>query len=54
MGKIVKEWPHAARRFATGGFDLDHIGPQVAHEFAAKLPLFVGELEDAQARQRTW
>ena len=30
MGEVVKEWPHAASSLATGGFDLDDIGPQVA------------------------
>jgi hypothetical protein len=54
MGDIVKEWPHAARRLPTGGFDLDDIGPQVAHEFATELALFVGEFQDSQARQRAW
>src|SRR6266545_497613 len=54
MGNIVKEWPHAADRLATGGFDLDDIGPQVAQEFATELALFVGEIQDSQARQRAW
>jgi hypothetical protein len=54
MGGIVKEWPHAARRLTTWGFDLDDISPQIAHEFAAELALFVGEFQDAQARQRAW
>ena len=54
MGDVVEEWPHAAGRLATGGFDLDDIGPQVAQEFATKLALFVGEFQDSQARQRAW
>jgi hypothetical protein len=54
MGKIVEEWPDAAGRLTTRGFDLDDISPQIAHKFAAKLTLFVGELEDSQARQRAW
>jgi len=50
MGAIIQERPHVASRLATGWFDLDDIGPQVAHEFAAKLALFIGEFEDSQAR----
>jgi hypothetical protein len=54
MRQIIEEWPDAAGRFATGGFDLDDIGPQVAQEFATELALFVGEFQDSQARQRAW
>ena len=54
MGDIVQEWPDVAGRLATGGFDLDDIGPQVAQEFATKLALFVGELQDSQACQWAW
>ena len=52
MREIVEEWPNAAGRLATGGFDLDDIGAQVAQEFAAKLPLIVGQLENSQACPR--
>jgi hypothetical protein len=54
MGDVIKERPHTAGCLAAGGFDLDDIGPQVAHEFAAELALFVGKFQDSQARQRAW
>jgi hypothetical protein len=50
MWEVVEKWPDMAGRLAPRGFDLDDIGPQVAHKFAAKLPLFVGEFQDSQAR----
>ena len=52
MRDVVEEWPDAAAALATGGFDLDHIGPEIAEKLAAELALFVGELQDSQARQR--
>ena len=41
-----------AATLATGGFDLDHIGPEVAEQLTAELPLFIRELQDSQACQR--
>jgi hypothetical protein len=50
MGEIVKKGSHTTAKRATRGFDLDDIGAQITHEFAAELAFFVGELQDSQAR----
>ena len=42
-------WRH---RSPPGRFDLDHIGAEVAEQFAAELTRFVGKLQDSQACQR--
>ncbi len=52
VGDVVEEWPDAAAGLAAGGFDLDHIGPEIAEELAAELALFIRQLKDPQASQR--
>jgi hypothetical protein len=49
---VVEERPDAAVALATGGFDLDHIGPEIAEKLAAELSLFIRELQDSQASER--
>ena len=49
---VVEEWPDMAAALAAGGFDLDHIGPEVAEQLAAELAGFIRELQDSQACQR--
>ena len=53
MRDIVEEWPDGAIALAPSGFDLDHIGPEVAEKLAAELALFIRELEDPEGCQRT-
>src|SRR5262249_35085671 len=50
--EVVEERSHPAAGLAAGGFDLDHIGSEIAQKLAAELAFFVRELEDPQARQR--
>ena len=52
MGNIVEKRPDATAAFATGRFDLDHIGPEVAEQLAAELARFIRKLQDSQACQR--
>ena len=41
-----------AAGLAAGGFDLDHIGAEIAEELAAELALFVCQFEDPETGQR--
>jgi hypothetical protein len=52
VGDVVEERPDVAVGLAARGFDLDHIGPEIAEELAAELARFIRELEDSEARQR--
>ncbi len=52
MRGVVEEGPEMAVGFASGGFDLDDVGPEIAQKLAAELTGFIGELEDSEAGQR--
>jgi hypothetical protein len=52
MRDVVEERPDPAVGLATGGFDLDHIGPEIAEKLAAELAGFIREFQDSQACQR--
>ena len=44
MGDVVEERPDLAVGLAAGGFDLDHVGPEIAEELAAELSGFIRKL----------
>ncbi len=52
MRNVVEKGSDMPAAFAAGGFDLDHIGPEVAEELAAELAGLIGEFEDPEAHQR--
>ena len=52
MRDVVEERPDVARWLAGRGFDLDHIGPEIAEKLAAELAGFIGKLQDSQACER--
>jgi hypothetical protein len=52
VGDVIEERPNMAGGLATGGFDLDNIGPEIAEKLAAELAGLIRELQDSQAQQR--
>src|SRR5262249_13142538 len=49
---VVEKRPDTAAGLAPGRGDLDNIGTEIAEELAAKLALFICELENSQASER--
>jgi hypothetical protein len=52
MGDVVEERSETAAGLSTRGFDLDHIGPEIAEKLAAELAGFIREFENPQPSQR--
>ncbi len=50
---IVEKRPELAARRTAGRLDLDHVGAEIAEQFAAELTGFVRQFENTQAGQRT-
>ena len=44
MRDVVEERPDMAVGLAARGFDLDHVGAEIAEKLAAELARFIGEL----------
>jgi hypothetical protein len=53
VGDVVQKWPGTAAGLSARGLDLDHVGTEVAEKLAAEMALFIRELENPEACQRT-
>ena len=52
MRHVVDKRPDMAARLAARRLDLDHVGPEIAEQFAAELARLVRQLQHPQAGQR--